>query len=170
MSIIEKVPYEISIWDDVLTYHVTYLNGDEEISSENITSLENVDKRYNYRVDYQWFDEQKIAVIGASTMDAITRAHSPVFTRNVNGIVTLSFVLYNHIFDEETGEYRNNPFIKLLSNERKIKLRYDENNVQDPWYDLIIKDIQESSDNKTYTYTAVSLPVNELSKMVITLC
>lgn len=166
MSIIEKVPYEISIWDDVLTYNITYTAGVNNGQTINVTKLPVLapDNDEAYIINYQFFDEQKVAVIGADKMDAQTRAHSPILTRNVNGTVALSFVLYNHIYDYETGEYRDNPFIKLLTNERKIKLRYDEVGVADPWHDLIIKNIQESSDNKTYTYTAASLPVNELSK------
>ena len=166
MSTIEKIPYEISIWDDILTYHITYTAGTKKGTSENVINLPVLapGSEETYQIDYQWFDERKVAVIGASNMDAQTRAHSPLLTRNVNGTINLSFVLYNHIFDYESGEYRDNPFIKLLTNERKIKLRYDEVGVEDPWYDLIIKSIQESSDNKTYTYTAASLPVNELSK------
>ena len=166
MSTIEKIPYEISIWDDILTYHINYTAGEKAGQSEDVAKLPvfSADSEDAYQIEYQWFDERKVAVIGADNMDAQTRAHNPLLTRNVNGTVTLSFVLYNHIFDYETGEYRDNPFIKLLTNERKIKLRYDEAGVADPWHDLIIKNIQESSDNKTYTYTAASLPVNELSK------
>lgn len=158
MSIITKPVYEISIWDDVLTYNIT-VDGEE--ISKNVTSLPtNVD----YVVNYQFFDEIKQAVIGANGMDSAFRAHNPVFTRNVNGSITLTFTMYSQIYDYDMHDYVQNPFIKQLTNERKIKLKYPEVGVEDPWYDLIIKNIQESSDNKTYSYTATSIAVNELSK------
>lgn len=167
MSNIKKIPYEISIWEDVLTYNITYTsNGNTEV--KNVTTLPNLNDPNligdSYKVNYQFFDEQKLAVIGADDMETPIRAHSPIFTRNVNGSTQLVFTMYNHIYDYESGEYINNPYIGLLTNERKIKLKYEEPTVEDPWYDLIIKNIQESSDNKTYTYTASGLAINELSK------
>ena len=44
-------------------------------------------------------------------------------------------------------------------NERKVKLKYGEE-----WYDFIIKDINENSENYTYTYTCQDLYITELSK------
>ena len=49
--------------------------------------------------------------------------------------------IYYKYFDEDEGKEVDNPFIKLLVNERKIKLKYD-----NKWYDLIIKSIQENSE------------------------
>jgi hypothetical protein len=46
-----------------------------------------------------------------------------------------------------------------LVNERKVKLKYDNN-----WYDFIIKDIEEDSEKYLFTYTAIDLYINELSK------
>ena len=83
----------------------------------------------------------------------------PILTRNVNGNVTLTFKIYSKYFDTDEGEYVENPFIKLLMVERVLKLKY-----KDKWYDLVIKNRQESSDQKTYSYTAKSLHINELSK------
>ena len=40
------------------------------------------------------------------------------------------------VFDEELGEKVQNPFIPYLVNERKVKLKYD-----DEWYDFIIKNV-----------------------------
>jgi hypothetical protein len=79
--------------------------------------------------------------------------------------------MYSHYYDNETEQFIKNPFIGLLINERKIKWRYGEavtdetvDSSKTKWYDLVIKNIQENSDTKTYTYTAKDLFVNELSK------
>jgi hypothetical protein len=136
MSDILKKPYEISIWEDVLTT-ATLGDGTQK----------------------QYYKEQKIAVIGSNTMTTKARAISPKLTRNVNGTHTLSFNIYYKYFDEDEGKEVDNPFIKLLVNERKIKLKYD-----NKWYDLIIKSIQENSENRTFSYTAKDQYINELSK------
>jgi hypothetical protein len=53
----------------------------------------------------------------------------------------------------------------LTVNERKVKLRYGELGTEDcKWYDFIIKDVKENSDNKTFQYTCKDLFINELSK------
>jgi hypothetical protein len=50
--------------------------------------------------------------------------------------------MYSHYYDTETDTYFENPFIGLLINERKIKLRYGALGHKDTkWYDLIIKNI-----------------------------
>jgi hypothetical protein len=73
--------------------------------------------------------------------------------------------MYSHYYDEEIEESCENPFIGLLVNERKIKLRYGALGAEDTkWYDLVIKNIQENSETKTFTYTAKDLFINELSK------
>ena len=65
--------------------------------------------------------------------------------------------------DEEAKEFFDNPFLKLLVNERKIKVRYGAiGNCK--WYDLIVKNVQENSESKTFIYTAKDQFVNELSK------
>jgi hypothetical protein len=52
-----------------------------------------------------------------------------------------------------------------LSNEKKIKLFYKKQYEEEgEWYDFIIKTIQENSQNKTFTYTAKQLYINELGK------
>ena len=72
--------------------------------------------------------------------------------------------MYSHYYDEETEQYLKNPYIGYLINERKVKLRYGSPGSSAKWYDFVIKNIQENSDTKTYTYTAKDLFVNELSK------
>jgi hypothetical protein len=73
--------------------------------------------------------------------------------------------MYSHYLDELSGEFYSNPFIGLLFNERKVKLRYGALGAKGTkWYDFVIKNVQENSETKTYTYTAKDLFVNELSK------
>lgn len=146
----ELKPYEISVWDDVLTYVVK--NGE---TTSLVTSLENVEGE----VINQFYDEQKLCIIGSNTMSSPARALNPTLTRNVNGQVTLNFQMYRRYYDNEKGKKIDNPFINLLVNERKIKVKYDEK-----WYDLIIKNVDEESDSYLQKYTATRLQINELSK------
>ena len=153
MSIIKK-PYEISLWEDVLTF--VYDDGYE--SEEKVADNHGA-------VKIQYYKERKICVIGSDTMNTPLRASQPKLISKINGENILTFNMYSHYYDEENSMYFNNPFINLLINERKIKLRYgapDDANVK--WYDFVIKNIQENSETKTYTYTAKDLFVNELSK------
>lgn len=113
----------------------------------------------------QFFKEKKLCVIGSDTMDTPIRAVSSKLVTNVNGSNTLTFSIYSRYYDEETSSFYDNPFIKYLVNERKVKLRYGTLGATDcKWYDLVIKKIDEKSDNKTFTYTAKDIFINELSK------
>jgi hypothetical protein len=67
--------------------------------------------------------------------------------------------MFYRYYDEEIDAYLDNPFKRLLVNERKVKLKYE-----DKWYDLIIKNISENSDKKVITYTCQDMFITELSK------
>lgn len=121
--------YEISVWKDILSDDKTTYN------------------------------EYPIAVIGSNTMTSDCAAQDAHFNKKTTGEYTLSFILYTQYFDKTEGTFVDNPFIKLLVNERKVKLHY-----KDQWYDFVIKNIVEDSDGKSYTYTAQALFINELSK------
>ena len=152
-----KKPYEISLWEDVLTFVVQ--NGDHIIEYEE--SL----KDAVGQVIAQYYKERLICIIGSDTMDTPIRATQPKLVSKVNGENILTFDMYSHYYDTTDDEYYVNPFIKLLVNERKVKIRYGELGAEDTkWYDLVIKNIQENSETKTYTYTAKDQFVNELSK------
>lgn len=159
MNEILKKPYEISLWDDVLTFVLRdNLNGTEiEVPSAEL-------KNYNnHTIVNQYYKEEKICIIGSNTMDTPVRAVQGKLNAKINGETNFTFSIYSHYYDEETDSFFTNPFTKLLVNERKVKLRYGP--LGDcKWYDFIIKNIQENSENKTYTYTCKSLFVNELSK------
>lgn len=153
MSVIKK-PYEISLWEDILTF--VYQDG---------TTSEGKVINGHGAVTAQYYKERKICIIGSDTMDTPIRAVQGKLRSKINGENILTFNMYSHYYDTEADAYFENPFIGLLINERKIKLRYGAPGHKDTkWYDLIIKNIQENSESKTYTYTAKDLFVNELSK------
>ena len=130
MENVLKKPYEISIWED-------------------FTPSE--DKKY--------YKERKLMIIGSDQMTAPLRVHKPILKENVNGTHTLTFTLYNKYFDEEIGDFVDNPFLPYMVNERKVKLKYD-----GKWYDFVIKDIEEDSTEHTFNYSLTDSFINELSK------
>lgn len=145
-----KSTYEISIWQDIPVKEK----------------------------DIEYLDEQRLATIGSNTMTSPARALSPSLRENVNGTKTLTFMMYTNYYDEDSDKMVSNPFINLLVNERKVKLREgelvdseeeDEELVDDvrkevKWYDFVITNIQENSENNSFTYTATDLHINELAK------
>ena len=153
MGVIKK-PYEISLWEDILTFK--YEDG---------TETEGAIENGHGPVIHQYYKERKICIIGSDVMDTPIRATSPKLVSKVNGENILTFNMYSHYYDTDANEYFVNPFIGLIVNERKIKLRYGTLGAESTkWYDFVIKNIQENSDTKTYSYTAKDLFVNELSK------
>ena len=149
-----KKQYEISLWEDVLSF--VYEDG---------TISEGTMIGEHGAVTAQFFKERKICVIGSDSMDTPVRAFNPKLVSNTNGSSTLTFSMFYKYYDMESGQLLDNPFIKLMVNERKIKLRRGELGASDcKWYDFVIKNIQENSENKTFNYTAKDLFINELSK------
>ncbi len=132
--------YEISVWED---YFVPASGSTES-----------------------HYEERKLCVIGSNTMTDGSRALEPNLVLNVNGTHTLTFKLYLSYIDTITGERIDNPFVKLLVNERKVKTYWDngQEDTNDKWYDLVVKDISEDSDSNTVTYTCEDLFINELGK------
>lgn len=132
--------YEISVWED---YFVP--------ASGSIESH---------------YEERKLCIIGSNTMDDGSRALEPNLVLNVNGTHTLTFKMYLFYIDTLTGERIDNPYVKLLVNERKIKVYWDngQEDENDKWFDLVVKDISEDSDSNTVTYTCEDLFINELGK------
>lgn len=122
-------PYELSVWE-------------EELDRQ----------QGNYK-------ENKIAVIASNTLDIPEAAHSLILHKNVNGETTLTFSIQYRYFDPVSEEMVVNPFAQYLVNERKIKLKYD-----DQWYDFIIRNHVESTDGMTWSITAEDAFVLELSK------
>lgn len=153
MSNLIKLPYEISLWDDRLV-----------VVGESGTEYEDFkDESIDDPIAAQYYKEHKLCVIGSNTMDSPIGAVEPNLLRKTDGTSTLTFSIYARYYDEEAGEFRQNPFIKYLTNERKVKLKYYPNG-ELRWLDFIIKKIDESSENYKFTYTATDLFINELSK------
>lgn len=159
-------PYEISLWEDILVFVVSFYNevGAFVKKEEYYDSLADFKNPEGYltQVD-QYYKEQKVCIIGSDNMTAPIRAFQPKLVCNINGSSTLTFSLYSQYYDEDLQGFVDNPFIKLLINERKIKIR-DGLPGKCKWYDLIIKNIQEDSENKVFSYTAKDQFINELSK------
>lgn len=130
-------PYEISVWENELK---------ESGSGAEVT--------YD-------FEEKKLAIIGSDTMTGLNKIYNPVFNKKSNGEKTLTFSLKYKYFDPYTGnDDVINPFVSLLTNERRIKLHYD-----NEWYEFIIKDHTESSEEYEWVYTCTDAFVSELSKI-----
>ena len=159
MSNIIRKPYEISLWDDILVFVV------EEPDGTIVEYEKYIPTEATGVVKAQYYKERKLCVIGSDTMESPARATAPKLVSNVNGQNTLTFNLYYKYYDEETDDMVFNPYHKLLTNERKIKLRHGTLREPDTkWYDFIIKNVQENSENKTFAYTCKDQFCNELSK------
>lgn len=138
-----KDKYEISIWED---YHV---DAEKDNNGVIITPAH--------------YKERKIAVIGSNTLSSPCRAYNPKLEQNINGTNTFSFEMFqtyreNFVRDGK-DEIIINPFLALLSNERKIKVLW-----KNKWYDFVIKNISEDTSSRKNTYTCQDLYINELSK------
>ena len=124
MGILKK-PYEISLWEDILVF--VYENG--------VITEEKIEDGHGQVVN-QYYKERKICTIGSNTMDTPLRATQGKLVEKVNGENILTFNMYSHYYDEDSNMYFTNPFINLLINERKVKLRYGALGADDTkWYD-----------------------------------
>ena len=123
MNIIKK-PYEISIWRDKLIY--VGKDGNTYDSLQDMSGITTV--------DYQSYDEERLAVIGSDVMTSPARIVNPVFKKNINGTETLTFDMYYQYEDIESGGIIRNPLIDLVIDERKVKLFYE-----NEWHDFIVK-------------------------------
>ena len=103
--------------------------------------------------------EQKLCVIGAHYITSQSRALNPKLTQNINGTNNFSFSIYYRYKDNTTGQLVENPFAKYLTNERKLKLQYD-----DQWYDFLIKNVKIDSTKYSYEVSCIDQYINELSK------
>lgn len=135
MSEAIKKPYELSLWEDIL-----------ETSP--------IDENQTY------YKEVKVATIGTDKFSAINHAFEIVLTENINGEKTLTFSIRHRYFDPIKNTEVENPLIKFLTNERKVKLYYN-----DKWYDFLIRESRETSEEHIFSYTAEDAFVIELSKV-----
>ena len=117
-----------------------------------------------YNPYHQYYDEKLVATIGSSLSKNVINIFNPVLTENVNGSSTFSFSLVSHYYDELTGELVINPFLSLLDNESKIRLKYNKRG-KTLWYDFLIKNIEEDSSNHVFNYTCTNAQIQELAKV-----
>lgn len=138
-------PYKVTLWEDKNVYIV---NGQKKYSLDVGDVIQN-----------QFLEETCIATIGSNTMETPIKIFTPILIQELNGSKTFTFQIFSRYWEEESEDFKINPFINLLVNERKIKLFYD-----NKWYDFVIKQIQENSENYTFSYTCKDLFINELGK------
>lgn len=152
-----KGQYEISIWEDVIKY--------VGVNNNIYDSLEEL-AQAGTMVNYQFYSEQRLAIIGSDTMTSLTRAINPDLSRNINGVYTLKFDMYYRFVDNETGKIERNPLIDLVIDERKVKLYYPDGGDDQPdhWYDFIVKKDDEKGRENKYSFTCNGLAANELGK------
>ena len=131
--------------------------GEQLIKSYQISIWE--DRLIEIDENESYYEEVKIAEIGSDTMTSKNRVYSPVFKMNINGEKTLTFSLKYKYYDEMVGDFVVNPFTNYLVNERKVKLFY-----KNEWYDFVIKEREEESEEYTFSYTCVDAFVQELAK------
>lgn len=151
MERVLRKPYQISLWEDRVYY--IYSKGGVICETDYLPTEE------EFTLINEYTKELRLAIIGSDTMESNIKAINPVLTRNLNGSNTFSFQLPYQYYDESTGDFKINPFTKLVINERKLKLNYD-----GEWFDFIIKNIEENNTSHMFTYSAIDLHINELSK------
>lgn len=127
----------------------------KEILINNPEAAQNYEK---YTV-MEHFEEVQGVIIGSDDIDSVYSVINPVFKENVNGSVELTFNLYYKVFDPDILDFSSNPYVPLLTNEAKIKLKF-----RDRWYDLVVKNCVEDSANYMFTYTCKDFYINELNK------
>lgn len=125
----------------------------------DLTQEEAADESWKISTVFQFYKEHKLCIIGSNTMTTPIRAVNCKFNSKITGENILTFTVYSHYWDEENNCLQWNPFMLYLTNERKVKLKYE-----DEWYDFVIKNISEDSNSKAFTYTCKDLFLNELSK------
>lgn len=154
-----KKPYKISLWDEENVYVIVDIEEGQEIDYSKRYEVTALPEDRKYQVLNEYIREKRLVQIGSNENNSPIRALDGKLTKQLNGSNTLTFYINYRYFDEETEEFKLNPFIDLLVAERKIKLFYD-----DTWYDFIIKQIDEDSTKASFNYTCKSVFINELSK------
>lgn len=146
-----KKPYQISLWEDRV-YYVYSKNG-------TIYETDSLPVGEDFTLINEYTKELRLAIIGSDTMESNIKAINPILTRDLNGSNNFSFQLPYRYYDESLEDFQTNPFTTLMINERKLKLNYD-----GEWFEFIVKNIQENNSQHLFTYEAIDLHINELSK------
>ena len=103
--------------------------------------------------------EYKVAIIGGDTRSDFARACNPVLTVDMYGQENFKFDMYSKYWDED-GEFVENPYVGLLINEAKVKVKYF-----GKWHDFIVKSVSEvHGDNFVVSYECQGYAIYELGK------
>jgi hypothetical protein len=154
-----KDEYEISLWIDrdenneFVEHKVAIIGSDTMSSSFRAMEpilVENVNgtHTFSFKMFYRCKDQEVGEYLGE------TYFPEPYLLEELYPALKA-----NPTFDEIPKDGFINPFISLLQNERKVKVKW-----KNEWYDFIIKECNESSDKKTVTYKCIDLYINELAK------
>ena len=137
-----------------------YVSKEEVLSeSQFLQKMAEIAATYEPYTIMEHYEETQGVIISSDEMDSVFGAVNPIFKENVNGSVELTFSLYYKIFDPDSLEFSMNPFVAMLTNEAKIKLKF-----RNRWYDLVVKNCQEDSSSYMFTYTCKDFYINELNK------
>jgi hypothetical protein len=138
----------------------TYIKEEKRLPVEEYNRYDKEDKNeFELHTVIEHYEETRGIIIGAHDMDSVYGVINPILKTNINGNVELTFSLYHKVFDPDTLEFSINPFAQLLVNEAKIKLYF-----RDKWYDLVVKNCVEDSENYLFNYICKDLYINELNK------
>lgn len=165
-----KDNYEISLWEDYLVPATASISAHYEerkvaiIGSDSITSncraiepklVENINgtRTFTFKMLYTYRDDSFFDIRELFLCEDDLNPGQYLRFADSSGAE----------FSWDSVEFRNdtfqNPFLNLLTNERKVKLKW-----KDSWYEFVIKNCQEDSDGKSVTYTCNDAYINELSK------
>lgn len=157
MAELNKIPYELSVWQDVIPANTETTSG----------------------IDLPYFEEEKVAVIGGSNIDSPVRAYDVTIKEQVNGASTLTFNMIRKYWNN--GELVDNPLIPLLVSEAKVKLRLGEpynliendayspalaakEDTEEKWQDFIVKRVDIDKNSYVSNYTCEAAFPNELGR------
>ena len=122
-------------------------------------TIKNLEEKCQSNQFFSYFDEKKKSIIGQNNSQNKRYAMNPSLNSSINGTSTLTFSMYKKYWDDDVQDFVENPFPKMLLNESKIKL-----NKNGKWYDFLIKNIEEESNEKILSYTCKDLSASLLSK------
>lgn len=147
---------ELSIWEDAHKYKILINN--------NIQYVDILpDTNDSYKLLSSFFDEEKVATIWTPNNLTYNRAYNIELSEKMNNITTLSFYMQSDYYDEYGNNVHNlftDHLSNYLTNQKKLKLCYKKK-----WYDFIIVDVDENSNDHSFKYTAYEQCAYELGKI-----
>ena len=177
-----QIPSDSYLDEDALKQYIIYYNNSLDIDlfladiDENgkvdfddlallkLALKDSSQNKYFYPAT-QSFIDQVVCEIGSSDSASPQKAVEPIFYTKIDGTHELSFSLPRFYLDTETGEYKINELVELVTNKSKIILK-DLDAVPIKEYHLFVNDRQDKDDGGsfTYIYTCNDAFIEELSK------